>query len=160
MEVRELLGRFSHPKFGIKRMTMYGVPVSEWVSDLSFLDWCRMQGERSGFWAMEDVFDWARENQEVVRRYAEVIGLPSASGFDLYDFLEEVRGWHIKELLLDEYESFMRYATLKHLDSLGVESVGEYELEKLLKKVYEKRPKVCFEDIFECVEEAIQNGEI
>lgn len=62
MEVRELLGRFSHPKFGIKRMTMYGVPVSEWVSDLSFLDWCRMQGERSGFWAMEDVFDWALWN--------------------------------------------------------------------------------------------------
>lgn len=36
MEVSELLGRFSHPKFGIKRVTMYGVPVSAWVSEIPF----------------------------------------------------------------------------------------------------------------------------
>ena len=165
MEVSEnivdLLDRYCHPKFGIKRMTMYRIPVSSWLSDMRFFEWCYLQGgENNLFCSTEELFEWARDNQEVVNEYVDARGYPHTNKFDLYGFLDEARSWHIQIQLLDEYESFVRYATLKYLESLGVKAVEEYSLEKLLKAIYRERTTVCLKDIKRYVEYAIQDGEI
>ena len=147
-------------QYGDLKLTEYRVPVSSWLVEIPFFEWCRMQGENNLFCSTEEVFDWARDNQVVVSNYVDAVGYPSK--FDLYEFLDEARSWHIQTLLLDEYQIFAKYATLKYLQSIfqniGVTTIDEFNLKKLLDLVYRERSSVCLEDIKECVERAVQDG--